>query len=49
LLTGYDLANCMVAAEKDKGIVEVKIVEKVAALMTKQGKDFPCHSKLSKQ
>ncbi len=37
LLAGYELANCMVAAEKDKGIVEVKIVEKVPALMTRQG------------
>jgi hypothetical protein len=41
LLAGYELANCMVAAEKDKGIVEVKIVEKVPALMTKEGDARP--------
>lgn len=37
LKAGYDLNNCMVAAQKDTGVVRVKIVEKVKAPLTKQG------------
>lgn len=37
---GYELSNCMVAAEKDTGVVEVKLIEKVPAIMTEQGECF---------